>query len=527
MICGSPGSVSPDGSITASFIADLNDIVVEANDAFVRTWDYSSRPDVVGKSLSRFMGDAGESAAMLVALKETGVWVGNFTAKRRDGSTFDADGLATVVRDDRSKVTGHQFVAVVVDHRERAKQARLPDEVQVWRLRKEESLGRMAGAIAHHINNQLMAVMGSVELAQDLSPACGQLRAHLDDALQATSRAVAVGTSLLTYLGQASSSHMPLDLAAVCRQSLPLVSAGMPGNVVLETDLPTPGPAVCADASQIQQVLANLIANACEAIGAGAGVVRLSVRSVASADIPAVARFPAGWRPREHPYACIEVRDGGCGIAVENMDAIFDPFFSTRLAGRGLGLAIVRGIVRVHDGGIVVESAPGQGSTFRVFVPLVQQDTCPLPGVHAIRGAPTTSNATGVDRTVLVVDDEELVRRVTAKMLTRLGFTVLVACDGDEALNVFRERQREIHCVLCDLVMPRMDGWATLTELRAMRPDIPVIFASGCDATQAMAGDHPERPQAFLCKPYRMTTLLDVIGKVVGDRACGPVRRDS
>ena len=148
-----------------------------------------------------------------------------------------------------------------------------------------------------------------------------------------------------------------------------MFQAIMPGNVVLETDLPSPGPVISVNANQIQQVLTNLVINGWEALGEGPGAIHLSVKTILPADIPASHRYPVDWQPQDHAYACMKVTDEGCGIAYKDIEKIFDPFFSTKFTGRGMGLAVVLGILRAHGGGVTVESDPGQGSTFRVFFP--------------------------------------------------------------------------------------------------------------------------------------------------------------
>jgi len=295
-----------------------------------------------------------------------------------------------------------------------------------------------------------------------------------------------------------------------------LLRAGMPHSVVLETELPAPGPAICANASQIQQVLTNLVTNAWEASGSGDGTVRLTVTTVAAAAIPTVNRFPIGCQPQDCGYACLAVADTGGGIADQDIEKLFDPFFSSKFTGRGLGLAVVLGIVRSHEGIITVESQRGHGSTFRVFLPLSrpQQADTAIPATQGEEGGPAACHATA--GAVLLVEDEEAVRKVAASMLARLGFTVLVAQDGSEALTLFQQRHADIQCVLCDLTMPHMDGWATLTAMRKLAPGLPVILASGYDEVQVMAGDHPERPQAFLGKPYQMQSLRAAIEKAIG-----------
>jgi signal transduction histidine kinase/CheY-like chemotaxis protein len=376
-------------------------------------------------------------------------------------------------------------------------------EIQNRQLQKAEGLGRMAGAIAHHFNNYLTAVMGNIELTLDDLPRGTGCAERLNVALRAASEAARVSKLMLTYLGQSQGRHDRLDLSAVCRDNLPLLRAAVPRGIVLDVDLPSVGPPIIADANQIQQVLTNLVTNAWEACTPGRRV-HLTVKTVSLGDIVA-SHSPIEWSPRENAYACLEVMDKGSGIADTDIDKIFDPFFSSKFTGRGMGLAVVLGIVRAHGGAVTVESGPGLGSTFRVFLPLSADG--------AIRQADQTAETpeTDWDGTVLLVEDEEMVRKVCEAALMSLGFTVLLAKDGVEAVEVFRQHKNQVRCVLCDLTMPHMNGWDTLTALRKLAPGIPVILASGYDEAQVMTGDHPELPQAFLSKPYQLQGLRDAI----------------
>jgi CheY-like chemotaxis protein len=276
--------------------------------------------------------------------------------------------------------------------------------------------------------------------------------------------------------------------------------------------LPSPGPGISANANEIQQILTNLVTNAWEAGGDGRSAVHLTVKTVSPADIPTWRRFPLDWRPRDHAYACLEVEDQGSGIAEKDIEKIFDPFFSSKHAGRGLGLPVVLGIVRAHSGAIAVETEPGRGSTFRVFLPVSKEKVVSQP--DEARKSPEIAWG----GTVLLVEDEPMVRKLGESVLTSLGFAVLLAGDGVEAMEVFQQHKDEVRCVVCDLTMPRMDGWETLAALRRLAPGLPVVLASGYDKGRVMAGDHPELPQAFLSKPYRLHELRDAIRRALAGK---------
>ena len=410
----------------------------------------------------------------------------------------DADGVSVI-----------RAVVSDITESKRAEYERAKLELQNRQLQKAEGLGRMAGAIAHHFNNHLTAVMVNLEMALDDLTRSGQPKGHLPGALRAANDAATVSKLMLTYLGQTTARREPLDLSDVCRRSLPLLRATMPKHMVLETDLPYDGPAVSADASQLQQALTNLMTNAWEACGNVSSAIRLNVKIVSAADISAVHRFPIDWLPHDPAYACVEIVDAGCGIAHKDIEKLFDPFFSSKFAGRGLGLAVVLGIVRQHKGAVTVETDPALGSSFRVFLPVSNQKVIrqPDPPVHApdlVSGG-----------TVLLVEDEPMVREIGQAVLRSRGFQVLGASDGVEAVALFRRHADKVRLVICDLTMPGMNGWETLAALRRLAPAIPVILASGYDEAEVMAGDHPELPHAFLSKPYQVQSLRDAIGRAL------------
>ncbi len=247
-------------------------------------------------------------------------------------------------------------------------------DAQDRQLQKAESLARMAGAIAHVFNNELFVVMGNLELAMIDLPQGARLKEKINAAMNASRRAAEMSGRMLTYLGQSFEQRESLDLSDACRWSLPMLQAVMPGNVKLEADLPFPGPVISTNLNKIQQVLINLITNAWEAIGESRGAIHLSVKTVSPADIPASHRYPAGWQPQDKVYACMKVTDEGCGIEDKDIEKIFDPFFSSKFTGRGMGLAVVLGIARAHGGGVTVENGQGKGSIFRVYFPVSAEE---------------------------------------------------------------------------------------------------------------------------------------------------------
>ncbi len=376
-------------------------------------------------------------------------------------------------------------------------------------IEKTDSLGRMAGAIAHHFNNQLSVVMGNLELAMDQMPPGAVYQDNLVEAQQAARRGADLSSRMLTYLGQTPVKKKPLELCETCRSILPMLQVALPLHVQLETDFTSSGPVIRANTNQVQQVLTSLLTNAWEAMGDTPGTIFLTIKTMPSMEIPSTRRFPMDWEPAFSAYACLEIRDTGRGMTLDTIDRVFDPFYTDKFTGRGLGLPVVLGLVKASDGAVSVESAPDEGSIFRVFWPLSMKEPVgpskTLKNIREIEGGGT----------ILLIDDEDMLRKMGHHMLEHLGFAVLTAPGGEEALDIFREHLNDIRCVITDLGMPGLNGWETLASLRKIDSDLPVILASGYDEASVMAEDHAERPQAFLSKPYSLKDLKTALGQAL------------
>ena len=234
----------------------------------------------------------------------------------------------------------------------------------------------MAGAISHHFNNHLMAIMGNLELSLKLIEREESPLKYVMKSMDVAQKAAKVNGLMLTYLGKNTSGNMPMDMGKVCSMTLPLLHASLPLDIVLEADVPEQGPIIHGNENQIQQLITNLVTNAAESYQ-NQGTIYFSVKTVSAGLIPKRFRFPVDWVPEHENYACIEVTDTGCGIEEQNIEKIFDPFFSTKTTGRGLDLPVVLGIAQNNNGVITLESEPGKGSTFRFFAPVEAQPNSP------------------------------------------------------------------------------------------------------------------------------------------------------
>ncbi len=485
--------------------------ILEVNEAFCSFLGFSN-DEIIGKSLMDLgiWHDLSERTQMSCVLTSQ-KGVSDFECRLRTKSGE----IKTVILSVETVEIGsrHEMLFIIVDitARKQSEAERIKLEREIQQARKAESLGRMAGAIAHQFNNKLMAVSGYLELALNGANSNQVTLTHLLEAQRATSQAAEISRLMLAYLGQALPLAAPFDLAEVCREVIETHSSSLPMRVTLKGDIPPRGPTIMANRTQAVQILTSLITNGWEAIGEGQGDIQVSLRMIDAAGASSLHIFPTDWKPDRDTYACLEVSDTGSGINPEQLDMIFDPFFSTKFTGRGLGLAVVLGAVRSYGGAIAVESEPGRGSIFRVFWPIAEKVEQPLQQVETVAFRPIPGSGL-----VLFVDDEYHIRNIAEEMLGLLGFKAITAGHGFEALDIFRMRKDEISLVILDITMPGMNGWEVMDALRALRPDIPVVLASGYDEAQVMEGKHTEHPQAFLHKPYRMMELKAAIVAATG-----------
>jgi len=398
-------------------------------------------------------------------------------------------------------------ISIAVE-RKRADERRRALETKVLQNQKLESLGVLAGGIAHEFNNLLQGILGGTGLAAQLLSPSSPVQRQLDLIEKAANDAAQLTRQMLAYSGKSGLMVEDLDLARLIDEMRDLIDASVGEGVEVRTELDRSLPLITADEAEVQQVVMNLVGNASEAIGDDEGVVTIAAHVVGCDRNMLADTFLSEDLP-EGTYVQLEVADTGCGMDPRTQAKIFDPFFSTKFAGRGLGLAAVLGIVRGIRGALQVESAPGRGSTIRVLIPSRVERPAESQGVDA-----SAVRRDGVE-TVLVVDDDEVVRSLTRQMLEESGYAVVTATDGLQAVEVFNESSKMIDLVLLDMTMPHMDGHATFEKLREVRADIPVVVSTGYNEQDALDRFRGARPSGFLQKPYRMSELVDAVKKAI------------
>ncbi len=412
--------------------------------------------------------------------------------------------LITPVHDGQADVSHVLWSArdVTSARRDREERGRL--EAQLRHVQKLESLGVLAGGIAHDFNNILTAIIGFTELAAQQVGESSTASGYLNEVIKSSRRAADLCKQMLAYSGKGRLLSEHISLNDLVREMAAVLDVAISKKAVVRLDFDPASPMVDGDSAQIQQVVLNLIMNASDALGQLPGVISISTRTLAC-----TAEFLAStWlndQLAEGEYAVLEVADTGCGMDESTRLRIFDPFFSTKFPGRGLGLASVMGIVRAHRGAIQVESERGDGTTIRIYLPLATRRMLALPPRRPV-------NAEHGGGLILFVDDEPSLRALGEELLMALGYGVVTAEDGQDAVNKFRRHRGEFSLVILDLTMPRMGGEEAFHALREIDPCIPILLSSGFDAHET--GQRLQRAglSGFIQKPYQLHVLASAVG---------------
>jgi PAS domain S-box-containing protein len=446
---------------------------------------------------------------MARALAERGRVRGLHRVRHADGSWrwFETAGRAYLTAGGEVRLVS---VGRDVTEARRAEAERARLEAQMQEVQRLESLGVLAGGIAHDFNNLLAVILGNAALLEGDAGGENERRERLRRIRAAGRHAEALTDQMLAYAGKSLGERVPLDLSGLVRETADLLRASVSRKCRLDLDLRDDLPGVRGDPTQLRQVLLNLVSNASETFGARGG--RLQVRTRASeADAAALAD---GFGSAERPpgvWVALEVEDDGPGIAAELRGRIFEPFFSTRGAGRGLGLAAVLGIASAHGGVVQVESEPGRGTTFRVLLPPCEALPATVAGsAPAERRAPPPG-------LVLVVDDDEGVAEVAQGLLEQAGFRAERALGGRAALA--RVRAGGVDAVVLDLVMPDLSGAEVLRVLSAERPELPVVLTSGDKRELASERLGGAGAFAFVQKPFDPVPLCAALCDALEKRA--------
>ncbi len=401
--------------------------------------------------------------------------------------------------------------------RKRSEEARLELERHLLHAQKLESLGLMAGGIAHDFNNLLMAILGNLDLALFHCPKDSPVHLNIQQSRSAAQRAADLTRQLLAFTGKTGFNPGEIDLSGLVEENAHLLRTCISRLVILDLELDPGLPRFLGDSGQIQQVIMNLITNASESYGENPGTIFLKT-GMQQCDGETLRKSRVEEVPPPGTFVFLEIADSGCGMDGETQERMFDPFFTTKFLGRGLGMSAILGIIRTHKGAIFVDSKDGRGTTVRV---LFSAGEAP-PMETQFREKPSASggaivNEDALEGAVLVVDDEEMVRVVSVRILEKFGWRVVSASDGPEALDLLLGGTPAIICVILDLSMPLMDGRAVFREMHALKPDLPIILSSGYssdkDSVQKMLG---EGLAGFIQKPFDAGELDREVKRVLG-----------
>ncbi len=469
-----------DGSPMAIVATDATGLVAIWNHGAERILGYP-RDAVIGKS-SPFPFETG-----------AGSYDREYRARRSDGREIEV--LCSVAPFEGTE-SGRGYVAMFSDVTEKKRLRRQMESAERW-----ESLGVLAGGLAHDFNNLLTGILGNASLGLYSLDGHHEVRPLLEDILHAGERAAALTRQLLAYAGKGRFVAARLDLSELAREITALAQTSVQNKRVrLRMDLQPEMPLIEADPGQLQQVLLNLVMNGAEAIEEGVGgtvAVSTHVEEVSDTWMPL---WETGDTLLPGRYAVLEVKDNGGGMDDETRARIFEPFFSTKFTGRGLGLSAVLGIVRQHRGALSVQSAPGEGSTFRVLLPVIEETL-------EIRSSPLDAADLQGAGLILVVDDEETVRQIARRSLEHWHYRVVMAENGQAAIEILPRLDAQLRAVILDLTMPVMGGEEALEYFQRMRPDVPVILTSGYSEIEAMRRMRGKGVSAFLHKPFTAEQL--------------------
>ncbi len=385
---------------------------------------------------------------------------------------------------------------------------RIRTETILRQNQKLESIGLLAGGVAHDFNNLLTSILNQSSMAlRNLMPD-HKAHSHLEKSITSVQRAADLTRQLLAYAGKSTFQIEPIDLNELIQENQALLETMIQQNSTLQFKLQHELPAIESDRGQLQQVLMNLVINAAEAIDHDHGVITVMTQT-SILDQPMHLLNFMGQPPEPGKYINLTVQDNGAGMPSAMIERIFDPYFTTKARGHGLGLSAVLGVIQALHAGLQVTSTPGQGSCFHVYLPASSQSVLPKPPTNNVQ-PPHAAEAI-----ILVVDDEEAVRESTSEILQNAGYRTFTAANGQDGLELFRQHQAEIELVLLDVLMPGINGPETMAKLRILDHNVKVILTSGYSEQMIFGQTQNQKPSGFLPKPYTIDELIKRVAAVI------------
>jgi two-component system cell cycle sensor histidine kinase/response regulator CckA len=495
--------------------------LMEVNESWLSTLGFS-REEIIGKSSSELglFADPETQQEFAKILQEQGsIRNIELRIRKKDGTIIEGLFSGETI-DSQGR---HYFVTAMLEITDRKRLAaeRLEMERKLLHAQKLESLTVMAGGIAHDFNNQLAVVLGNLELALDELPGESEVKTSIINAITASKRSVELARQMLIYSGSHFYVSKDIHLEELLSRNVDLLKLGVPKAVSLNVENSASLPHIHGDPDQLQRVIMNLVSNASEAIGDTSGEVTIRT-GVMDCDEGYLGFSCLEKKPAPGQFVFLEVSDTGSGMDTETQRKLFDPFFTTKFWGRGLGMAEVMGIVKGHRGAIMVDSMVGKGTTIPVLFPV--QKVVQAPSAKVIEEVETKAPTPAMvirRKTILIVEDEPGVRQLTVRRLKTLGYSTIVAMDGEEGVSLFRERLNDIDLVMLDFAMPKMNGVEAFGELIRIKPDVKVILTSGYTEDVVLQSFPGQRPAGVLHKPYKNKDLKNELECLLETRESG------
>ena len=481
--------------------------VLSVNPALVKMFGGTSEADLIGVAVMDTPVGPEKGRMLLDRIRtEGGLEDLELLLEKNDGSPFWGSISATPVRDAEGRTQHFDGIIQDITERKLAEKEKVRLQEQLRQVQKMEAIGTLAGGIAHDFNNIIGGIMGYTELLlEEIAESENHHRYYLSQIDRATRRARELVNQILEFSRQSRIEFRPLDIRLIIQEAVKLLHATLPKHIEIVQHISADKAHVLADATQVHQIIMNLCTNAYHAIGHVPGTLTLELDriTVDASQQVRLQKLPPG------SYLRLSVRDTGAGIDPEDLDKIFDPYYTTkeRGEGTGLGLAVTLGIVNNHHGGLTVESRPGRGSTFRVFLPVIEPES--------VLTERTEATVPGGAEHVLFVDDEAFFRDIVLRQLQNLGYRVTSAAGAMEALNAFRLRSEDFDLIITDQTMPEMTGVELAGAVRKIRPDMPIILCTGFSETV----DEKNAPSfgiaKFVMKPVSRNQLARAIREVL------------
>ncbi|MCD4823091.1 MAG: response regulator [Phycisphaerae bacterium] len=484
------------------FIIDNDNKIAAANPIACQSFNYK-REELLGRPMHDILSyDHYERYDEFIRTAEKmGYFLGEITVLRKGGMTAHMEFHGSMIRlKERDMVLVIAHDLTIRDRTEA--ESKIGDKSQ--RTQKIESLSTLAGGLANDFNNLMAGILGNSDLALAEMASTSPGRTNMENIKDVATRASNLINQLLVFSGSGQFNKEPADLNSVLANMAPIIKKAIPPRISLQYELENKIPPVEIDVAQVHQALMNLISNAAEAIGGRTGAITIRT-GVMEARQAYLANSYINENLPEGCYVYLEVSDTGRGMNLEIQSKLFDPFFTTKLSGHGLGMAVVMGIVRGHQGTIKVYSEENKGSTVKILLPASK-----ISPKEVLQEDVDIENWRG-EGTILIVDDEDAVRNVTRMMLERQGFTVLTARDGSEGVDLFARHSAKIVVVMLDMTMSGMDGEEAFYEMREIRRDVKVILMSGYDKQETTSRFAEAGLAGFVSKPFSLDVLLKKI----------------